>query len=117
MGSIETREANKLNRQIAKLSMLEAEIQRKDKYVDHCVKKFSTFKFKPKLFDYDPEIANCDFVEKMVVPNGVFKGRLFWGHYQSTSLVFEPHGFCIMIDQKESEMHIGSFKQGKEFGP
>ena len=116
VGAMTEAGAAKLREEMAKLSELEKEIWRKDKYVDDMVKKYRAFQFNLKLFFEDAELAGATFSENIIVPDGRFAGRAFWGHHMSGSRPFRPHGLCVMIDRKRRILHMGGFKDGSELG-
>lgn len=70
-----------------------------------------------KLFMDDELINEARFEENFPVKNGQFKDNVFWGqHITDNGGKFTPHGFCLFVDRRNKIMHIGSFKNGKEYG-
>jgi hypothetical protein len=52
----------------------------------------------------------CKFVKRFEVKKGTFKGNLFWGHHLDIDDRFEPHGFGILVDEKNKAFHFGHFR-------
>lgn len=52
------------------------------------------------MFEEEPSFSMLDFSEKTVVPDGPYKGRLFWGQHQSGKSTFVLHGSCIIYDRE-----------------
>ena len=90
-----------------------------DPYVAFCVDKYKPFPFEAALFARDADFAGCHFAQGFKVPEGPFKGRLYFGHHLKGQLgnAFVPHGFALVYDKTRAIAHFGSFKTGKEFGP
>jgi hypothetical protein len=106
----------RLAKQIATLQAVEAEVAQKDRYVDYCVKKFKHFKYATDVFESEAELGRVTFKSCYTVPDGVYKDHAFWGHHLSTERQFVPHGLCVLIDRKASQMQLGTFKFGREQG-
>ena len=110
-------EADAMKRNCEVLRTVEDEIAGADAYVQHCTTKYKNFNFNMKLFMDDELIKDAKFEENYPVKNGQFKDNVFWGqHITEDGGRFMPHGFCLFVDRKNKIMHIGSFKNGKEYG-
>ena len=98
------------------MESIESEVAAKDPYVNQIVKRYKPFKFNLALFENDAEFAKASFKTAAILPEGPFKGSVFWGHHQSGIAKFVPYGFCIIINREKSTMLMGAFKAGKQVG-
>jgi len=101
---------------LAVLRRVEDEVAELDRYVEHCIIKYKPFMFNIQVFLTDELIGSAKFVERLEVTAGQYKGHLFWGQHLDIDQKFEPHGFGILVDEKNKILQLGTFKQGKEFG-
>jgi hypothetical protein len=110
-------DATKWSEQLRRLRHFESQMQVTDKYIDYCVKKYKPFAFSASVFEEEPIYGLLDFSENVTVPDGPFKGRVFWGQHQSGRSTLMLHGACILLDSQQHVLHLGSFKGGREHGP
>ena len=95
---------------LSKLQQLENEISELDSYVFYCIQKYKPFNFNLDIFMEDELIMASKFVQRYEVKRGIFKGNLFWGHHLDIDDRFEPHGFGILVDEKNKAVHFGHFR-------
>ena len=60
--------------------------------------------FNIQQFMTDELIASSKFVEFLEIQSGPYKNKIFWGQHLDIDEKFEPHGFGILIDEKQKIM-------------
>lgn len=78
MGNAET-----LSVFIQSLQLVEKDFMTRNPFVGQMVTKYKNFIFNLKMFLEDEAAINARFDEAMKVPNGQFKGQLFWGMHNT----------------------------------
>lgn len=111
-----TEDAQLIKANIDNLKDIERELITADKYVEFVTNKYKPFAFNLKLYAQDQLMTTAQYVADHIVDSGPFKDNVMWGSHLPGAAKFTPHGFCIFLDKQNKICHVGSFKEGKEFG-